>query len=84
MSFSAKVFLSIDLSVKVMQTKDLGWRFSNRGGQELDQRIPDADRFVLAVSQASGKRLAYAQLTGKEVDSLHHSAAERRIEEEPF
>ena len=32
----------------------------------------------------AGKRLTYAQLTGKQVDSLHHSAAETRTEEEPF
>ena len=33
---------------------------------------------------ASGKRLTYAQLTGKGVDSLHHQTAETRTEEEPF
>jgi len=27
--------------------------------------MTDADRFVLAVSQVAGKRLTYAELTGK-------------------
>jgi len=36
------------------------------------------------MSRINGKRLTYAQLTGKGVDSLHHSAAETRTEEEPF
>src|ERR1700679_3000183 len=30
-----------------------------------DNPLADADRFVLAVSQISGKRLTYAELTGK-------------------
>jgi transposase-like protein len=39
------------------------FRFNNRAtkGNPLD----DADRFMLAVSQISGKRLTYAELTGK-------------------
>jgi transposase-like protein len=35
------------------------FRFNNRGNMD------DADRFMLAVSQISGKRLTYAELTGK-------------------
>ncbi len=30
-----------------------------------DNPLTDADRFMLAVSQISGKRLTYAELTGK-------------------
>jgi hypothetical protein len=29
------------------------------------ESVDDQDRFMLAVSQVSGKRLAYAELTGK-------------------
>ncbi len=35
------------------------------------------------MSQVMGKRLTYAQLTGKEVDALHHPAAEPG-QTEPF
>ncbi len=51
------------------------FRFNNRGGKKREERITDSERFVRAMSQASGRRLTYAQLTGKGVDSLHHSAA---------
>lgn len=39
------------------------FRYNNRGTK--DNPLNDADRFVLAVSQISGKRLTYAELTGK-------------------
>jgi len=39
------------------------FRFNNRSTS--DNPINDADRFMLAVSQISGKRLTYAELTGK-------------------
>lgn len=57
------------------------FRFNNRGGKKREERVTDAERFQLAMSKASGKRLTYAQLTGKQVDALHHSAAETRTEE---
>jgi len=59
------------------------FRYNNRGGKKPEERISDADRFTLAMSKVLGKRLTYAQLTGKEVDALHHPAAETRTEE-PF
>ena len=34
--------------------------------QRKDNPLNDADRFMLAVSQIAGKRLTYAELTGKE------------------
>ena len=40
------------------------FRFNNRATK--DNPLTDADRFVLAVSQAAGKRLTYAELTGKD------------------
>jgi transposase-like protein len=39
------------------------FRFNNRATK--DNPLDDADRFMLAVSQISGKRLTYAGLTGK-------------------
>jgi len=39
------------------------FRFNNRSTRE--NPLDDADRFMLAVSQISGKRLTYAELTGK-------------------
>jgi hypothetical protein len=39
------------------------FRFNNRTTK--DNPLTDADRFMLAVSQISGKRLTYAELTGK-------------------
>ena len=39
------------------------FRFNNRSTR--DNPLNDADRFMLAVSQISGKRLTYAELTGK-------------------
>ena len=42
------------------------FRFNNRATK--DNPLNDADRFSLAVSQIAGKRLTYAQLTGKELE----------------
>jgi hypothetical protein len=39
------------------------FRYNNRSTK--DNPLTDADRFMLAVSQISGKRLTYAELTGK-------------------
>jgi hypothetical protein len=39
------------------------FRFNNRATKE--NPLNDADRFILALSQISGKRLTYADLTGK-------------------
>jgi transposase-like protein len=39
------------------------FRFNNRAAK--DNPLTDADRFALAVSQIAGKRLTYAELTGK-------------------
>jgi transposase-like protein len=41
------------------------FRFNNRATK--DNPLNDADRFTLAVSQIVGKRLTYAELTGKEL-----------------
>ena len=40
------------------------FRFNNRGGKK-DGKMSDRDRFMLALSQIAGKRLTYAELTGK-------------------
>jgi hypothetical protein len=39
------------------------FRYNNRTTK--DNPITDRDRFMLALSQVSGKRLTYAELTGK-------------------
>ena len=39
------------------------FRYNNRS--TADNPLTDADRFALAVSQVAGKRLTYAELTGK-------------------
>ena len=44
------------------------FRYNNRATKE--NPLNDADRFVLAMSQISGKRLTYAALTGKVPPSL--------------
>jgi hypothetical protein len=43
------------------------FRYNNRATK--DNPLDDTDRFMLAVSQIAGKRLTYAELTGKENDS---------------
>jgi hypothetical protein len=43
------------------------FRYNNRKG------MTDAQRFALAMSQIGGKRLTYAELTGKDADALHSS-----------
>jgi transposase-like protein len=57
------------------------FRYNNRATK--DNPLDDADRFHLVMSQVGGKRLTYAQLTGKGTDSLHSSTAGTG-EEEPF
>jgi transposase-like protein len=57
------------------------FRYNNRATK--DNPIDDADRFYLAMSQISGRRLTYAELTGKGTDALHGSAAGTG-QEEPF
>jgi transposase-like protein len=57
------------------------FRFNNRATK--DNPLNDEDRFAYLMSQVAGKRLTYAALTGKDADSLHHSAAGTG-EEEPF
>jgi transposase-like protein len=44
------------------------FRFNNRGGRKKSDRITDAERFSKALTQIVGKRLTYAQLTGKSED----------------
>jgi transposase-like protein len=46
------------------------FRFNHRGSRE--RKVTDADRFALAMSQVAGKRLTYADLTGKS-ESPHHA-----------
>jgi len=57
------------------------FRYNNRATK--DNKLTDTDRFALLMSQVAGKRLTYAQLTGKDTDSLHHPEAGTG-QEEPF
>ncbi len=57
------------------------FRYNNRATK--DNPLNDSDRFVLLMSQIAGRRLTYAQLTGKGTDALHHETAGTG-QEEPF
>jgi transposase-like protein len=58
------------------------FRYNNRKTPKQD--VTDADRFRLAMHQINGKRLTYAELTGKGTDSLHTSTTGAGQTEEPF
>ena len=58
------------------------FRYSNRATR--DNPLNDSDRFVFLMSKVAGKRLTYAQLTGKDADSLHHEATGTGEAEVPF
>jgi hypothetical protein len=45
--------------------------------------LNDADRFAFLMSQVAGKRLTYAELTGKDADA-YHSPEAGTGQEEPF
>ena len=45
------------------------FRFNNRATK--DNPLNDGDRFAFLMSQVAGKRLTYAELTGKGADALH-------------
>jgi hypothetical protein len=45
-----------------VNTKDLE---PNRGGKKKENRVTDLDRFEIALSQISNKRLTFAEITGK-------------------
>jgi len=45
------------------------FRFNHRGGKKKEDRITDAERFSKALTQIVGKRLTYAELTGKTGDA---------------
>jgi transposase-like protein len=58
------------------------FRFNNRATK--DNKLNDSDRFLLLMSQVAGKRLTYAELTGKQGDSLHHETAGTGETQAPF
>jgi transposase-like protein len=57
------------------------FRYNNRATK--DNKLTDTDRFTLAMSQVGGKRLTYAELTGKDSNEPHHPEAGTG-QEEPF
>jgi hypothetical protein len=58
------------------------FRFNNRATR--DNKITDADRFAVLMTMVAGKRLTYAQLTGKDSNEPHHPEAGTGQEEQPF
>jgi len=54
------------------------FRYNNR--KDMD----DGQRFAHAMTQVSGKRLTYSQLTGKDSDALHHEATGAGETQVPF
>jgi ISXO2-like transposase domain len=54
------------------------FRYNNR------KDMTDRKRFALAMSQVLGKRLTYAELTGKDADSLHTSPTGTGEAQVPF
>jgi transposase-like protein len=58
------------------------FRFNSR--KDGDYKLTDADRFARAMSQVAGRRLTYAELTGKGTDSLHTSPTRAGETEVPF
>ena len=56
------------------------FRYNNRATK--DNPLTDADRFTLAVSQISGKRLTYAELTGKVGETTRNLSKLARLDEE--
>ncbi|MGA8090568.1 MAG: hypothetical protein WCA10_25050 [Terracidiphilus sp.] len=58
------------------------FRFNNRATK--DNKLTDADRFALLMLMVAGKRLTYAQLTGKDCDAVCHPEAGTGQEEQPF
>jgi len=53
------------------------FRFNHRKHPDKSP-MTDAERFAIAMSQVARKRLTYSELTGKEIDSLHHQATGAR------
>jgi hypothetical protein len=52
------------------------FRYNNRATK--DNPLTDSDRFALAITQVSGKRLTYAELTGKEAPANSSGVRMRR------
>ncbi len=50
----------------------------------MDNKLIDADRFAPVMVQVAGKRSTYAQLAGKDADSVCHPEAGTGQEEQPF
>jgi transposase-like protein len=58
------------------------FRFNNRATK--DNPLNDSDRFALAMSQVSGKRLTYADLTGKNESPRHVPTGAGEAAQVPF
>jgi transposase-like protein len=58
------------------------FRYNNRATK--DKPTTDADRFKLAMSQVAGRRLTYAELTGKNESPRHETTGAGEAEQVPF
>lgn len=58
------------------------FRFNNR--KEGDRVIGDAERFAIAMAGVAGRRLTYADLTGKEQSPRHEATGTGEAEQVPF
>ena len=64
--------LQLSRSTLTLTLTEQVFRFNNRSTK--DNPLTDADSFMLAVSQISGKRLTYAELTGKVGETAERSS----------
>ena len=58
------------------------FRFNNRATKH--NRLNDGDRFFLAMSQVGGKRLTYADLTGKNESPRQQETGTGEVQQVPF
>src|SRR5450755_2289915 len=58
------------------------FRYNNRATK--DRPTNDSDRFKLAMSQVAGRRLTYAELTGKNQSPRHETTGAGEAEQVPF
>jgi transposase-like protein len=71
-------YVSVELFHLFRYLDEQTFRYNNR------KDLNDGQRFALAMTQIAGKRLTYAELTGKGTDSLHHETTGTGETEVPF
>jgi transposase-like protein len=61
----ASTYVSVEPFHLELYVDEQVFRYNNRGGKKKENRVTDLDRFELALSQISNKRLTFAEITGK-------------------